>query len=144
MKRILTLFALCFFLGGCATTSLSSLQRRSIEAKELEGNFDDAYKASITVLQDKGFVIKHTDYNSGVIEAETGIKPGFWTNSNTVVTACIETFSKDRIKERVTFMNQYDDGWGTRSSKIIEEPKFLQEIYDAIQKEMFVRKNLNK
>ena len=142
-KNLALLFISCL-LFGCATASLSNLQRRSIEAKELNGNFDDTFKATMAVLQDKGFIIKHTDYKAGVIEAETGVNPVLWTNKNNVVTVTIETFDKNRIKERITFMEQCDDGWGSKSSKIIEDPKFLQEVYDAIQKEIFVRKNLSK
>lgn len=139
------MFPIAIFLIGCATASLSTLQRRSIEAKELEGVFDDAFKATLTVLQDKGYVIKSTDYKAGVIQGETGEKQGFWTYYNHVVTATIEQFGENRVKERITFLYKSGDGvWASKQSKIIEDPKILQETYDAIQKEMFVRKNLNK
>lgn len=145
MKKILFVLPVTIFLIGCATTSLSTLQRRSIEAKELEGEFDDAFKATLQVLQDKGYIIKNTDYKAGVIQGETGEKQGFWTYYNHEVTATIEQFGENRVKERITFLYKSGDGvWVSKQSKIIEDPKFLQEIYDVIQKEMFVRKNLNK
>lgn len=148
MKRIIFVLPIAIFLVGCATTSLSTMQRRSIEAKELEGNFDDAFKATITVLQDKGFIIDHTDFNAGVIKAKTGKKQGWWSEYNYNVSATIEQFGDNRVKERVVFLQESKVDYGqygsTESSKIIEDPKFLQEVYDAIQKEMFVRKNLSK
>ncbi|MCX5705457.1 MAG: hypothetical protein NTZ92_05335 [Candidatus Omnitrophica bacterium] len=149
MKKILLLLVIGLFLSGCATESLSTLstlQRRSIEAKELEGNFDDAFKATLQVLQDKGYVIKSTDYKAGVIQGETGEKDkGWWTYYRYEVTATIEQFGEDQVKERITFLKKSGtEGLVATTSKIIEDPKFLQEIYGAIQKEMFVRKNLNK
>ena len=145
MKRLLPLFLCFLFISGCATTQLSTLQRRSIEAKELEGTFDDAFKATLQVLQDYGYVISHTDYKAGVIKGETGEKQGLWTYYNHTVTATIEQFGENRVKERVTFLYKSGDGvWIAKKAKVIEDPKFLQEIYDAIQKEMFVRQSLNK
>lgn len=149
MNKILNLFALCLFIGGCATTQLSDLQRRSIEAKDLEGTFDNAYKATLAVLQDRGFIIDHTDYDAGVIKATTGKNFQFFkgvVSRNVSVT--IEQFGENRVKERITFLENVSVNAGyygtSEKSKIIDDPRLLQEIYDAIQKEMFVRKNLNK
>ncbi|MDP2939146.1 MAG: hypothetical protein Q8O13_03570 [Candidatus Omnitrophota bacterium] len=145
MMRTIFIFIFCLFLSSCATSSLSTMQRRSIEAKELEGNFDDAFKATLQVLQDNGYIIKNTDYKAGVIQGETGEKQGFWTYYNHEVTATIEQFGENRVKERVTFVYKSGDGvWAAKKSNIIEDPKFLQKIYDDIQKEIFVRQNLNK
>lgn len=145
MKKAV-LFILLFLVAGCATTQLSNLQRRSIEAKELEGNFDDAFKATLQVLQDNGYVISHTDYKAGVIEGGTGEKHDFWHGQKAYkVTATIEQFGENWIKMRITFLEEKGiDAWGSRRSNIVEDPNFLQKIYDNIQKEIFVRKNLNK
>lgn len=134
---------IAIFLVGCATPSLTNLQRRSIEAKELDGSFDDAFKATLQVLQDRGYVIKSTDYKAGVIQGETGEKQGFWRFYNNEVSATMEQFGQNRVKARVIFISKSSDGL-SKHSNIIDDPKFLQEVYDAIQKEMFVRKNLDK
>ncbi len=146
MKRILFVLPVVIFLIGCATASLSTMQRRSIEAKELEGSFDDTFKATLQVLQDKGYVISHTDYKAGVIEGGTGEKYDFWHGQKAYkVTATIEQFGEKRIKMRITFLEEKGvDAWGSRHSNIVEDPGFLQKIYDNIQKEIFVRQNLNK
>lgn len=147
MKRTLTLFLLVIFFSGCAT-GLSDLQRRTIESKDLEGSLDNAFKATMAVLQDRGFVIKHTDSTSGVIQAETGMKPGFLQEYNFVITATLEQFGENRVKERITITkNTVVQGmYGSRSesSTIVDDPKMLQEIYEQIQKEIFIRKNLAK
>ncbi|MDP2939147.1 MAG: hypothetical protein Q8O13_03575 [Candidatus Omnitrophota bacterium] len=140
----LSLFLL--LLIGCASTqSLSSLQRRAIEAKELEGSFNDAFKATLQVLQDKGYVITHTDYKAGVIKGDTGWIPKPWSVSQKYeVSAIIEEWEKNKVKERITFILQKAEGLLTQRSIIIEDPVALQKIYDDIQKEIFVRQNLNK
>lgn len=147
MKRTLTLFLLVIFLSGCAT-GLSDLQRRTIESKDLEGSLDNAFKATMAVLQDRGFVIKHTDSTAGVIQAETGMKPGFLQEYNFVITATLEQFGENCVKERITITkNTVVQGmYGSRSesSTIVDDPKMLQEIYEQIQKEIFIRKNLAK
>ncbi|MDO8675066.1 MAG: hypothetical protein Q7K71_02975 [Candidatus Omnitrophota bacterium] len=145
MKKAV-LFILLFFVVGCATTQLSNSQRRSIEAKELEGSFDNAFKATLQVLQDKGYVITHTDYKAGVIKGETGWKRTnmFVTDKKQEASVTIEEWVENRVKERITFMLRENEGLGLERSRIIEDQKFLQEIYDEIQKEIFVRQNLNK
>lgn len=146
MKKLL-LLAVLIILCGCVT-NLSNLQRRDIELKELEGKFDDAFKATMAVLQDRGYVIKHTDYNAGVIQAETGMKSVFWESYNYTATATIEQFGENRVKERITFVKKMITNMGENNrvedSVIIYDPAFLQQIYDDIQKEMFIRENLKK
>ncbi|MBU0477112.1 hypothetical protein KKC91_00885 [bacterium] len=150
MKRILLVSMLGMFLCGCAGAQLSSIQRRNIEAKQFEGSFDNAFKATLAVLQDRGFMVKHTDYSAGVIQAETGVKRSFWTGRETkfTVSVTIEQFGENVVKERITFLKGrvVDAGQYGRSenSNIIEDPTLLQEIYNEIQKEIFVRQNLNK
>jgi hypothetical protein len=147
MKKLPVIFILGLFLTGCAT-GLSDLQRRSIESKDLEGIFDNAFKATMAVLQDMGFVIKHTDSTAGVIQAETGMRQGFLQEFNYAVTATLEQFGENRVKERITITrNTVVQGmYGSRSesSDIVDDPQMLQDIYEKIQKEMFIRKNLSK
>ncbi len=138
--RITSLIMTCFFIAGCTTTtSLSDLQRRSIEAKELEGSFEDAFKATMSVLQDKGYIIDNADYKVGLIKGATGADKK--SLQKYIVSATIEQFGDNLVKERVVFVRE--EAWGL-GSQIIQDPKFLEEIYDAIQKEIFVRKNLSK
>jgi hypothetical protein len=119
------------------------MQRRSIEAKELVGSFDDAFQATMSVLQDKGYLIDNADYKIGFIKGQTGLAGStvFSNKFKYLVSVTIEPFGENRIKARVVFMREKILGL---NSEIIQDPKFLQEIYDLIQKEIFVRQNLNK
>ncbi|MFA5276630.1 MAG: hypothetical protein WC417_07050 [Candidatus Omnitrophota bacterium] len=148
IRKIVTLLALSALLAGCVTPELTSLQRRSIEARELEGKFDDAQKATIQVFQDYGYIIKSSDYQSGVIQAESGVKQNlFGLMTNNEITATIEQFGPDRVKERITLVNKrkVSSQYGTQeNSSVIDDPQLFQRMYDDIQKEMFVRRNLAK
>ncbi|MCQ9205817.1 MAG: hypothetical protein NG737_05865 [Omnitrophica bacterium] len=147
MKKFLGLVLLVFFLAGCVTT-LSSLQRRSIEARDLQGKFDDTFKATLQVFQDYGYIIKNSDYQSGIIQGETGIKRNLLgTMTNFEITATIEQFGNNIVKERITLVKKIKSNskYGVyEDSKIVNDPELFQKLYDDIQKEIFIRKNLNK
>ncbi len=134
--------------AGCATTQLTALQRRSLESRDLEGKYDDAFRATVQVLQDEGYIIKNADFKSGVIQGETAIKKDFWAGmKNSEVTATLEQFGENTVKERISFVNKNKSSsqYGTQeNSTRVEDPEFFQRIYNNIQKEMFVRQNLNK
>ena len=67
-------------LSACATKKtnlltpyqpLSSLQRASMQCKELQGNFETVFTATISVLQDEGWQIDVVDKTSGIIQARS-------------------------------------------------------------------------
>lgn len=141
----LILVSLCF---GCASNSLSDLERRNIEAKEFEGTYDNAFKATMQVLQDKGFVIENTDFAAGVIRGKTGKEAGFWgRDTNYSVSATLEQFGANKVKERIVVLKEVRANMGQygfrENSDRVDDPEYLQGIYEAIKKEIFVRENLN-
>ncbi len=147
MGRLVMIAICASILSGCAP-KLSSIQRRSIEGRDLDGRFEDAFKATLQVFQDHGYIIKSSDYQSGVIQGETGIKKGWWgLMTNSEITATIEQFGENTVKERISIVSKKKSSsqYGTHeNSKTIYDPKVFQKLYDDIQKEMFVRANLNK
>jgi hypothetical protein len=146
LNKIGLLLALVFLVAGCATT-LTPLQRRSIEGKDLEGSFENAFKATLQVFQDYGYIIKSSDYQSGIIHGETGIKQVWFSMQNTEITATIEQFGANTVKERISIVKKLKSSsqYGTQeNSQILDDPQLFQKIYDDIQKEIFVRKNLSK
>jgi len=146
MKKVFLIIAALFFLAGCATT-MDAMQRRSIESKELEGAFDDAFKATLQVFQDYGYIIKDSDHASGVIHGETGIKQVWLVMENYEITATLEQFGANVVKERISLIKKVKSSsqYGTQeNSVIIDDPTLFQKLYNDIQKEMFIRKNLSK
>ena len=105
MRRSLLILGIIFLLAGCATP-MSALQRRSIESRELEGNFEDAFKSTLQVFQDYGYVIKDSDHAAGVIHGETGIKQVWLRMENYEITATLEQFGNNIVKERISLIKK--------------------------------------
>jgi hypothetical protein len=146
MKRSFLIFGIIFLLAGCVTP-MSAMQRRSIESRELEGNYQDAFKATLQVFQDYGYIIKDSDHASGVIHGETGIRQSWFGMQNYEITATLEQFGNNVVKERISLVKKVKTSsqYGTQEdSVIIDDPDLFQRLYNDVQKEMFIRKNLSK
>jgi hypothetical protein len=146
MKRKFLILGILFLLAGCVTP-MSAMQRRSIESKELEGSFEDAFKSTLQVFQDYGYIVKDSDHASGVIHGETGIKQVWLRMENYEITATLEQFGVNIVKERISLVKKVkvSSQYGTQEdSIIIDDPELFQRMYNDIQKEMFIRKNLSK
>ena len=151
-------------ISGCTSTSsqlvsqkLTPIQRRSLESKELEGKFDDAFKATIAVLQDKSYMIKTSDFESGLIYGETAkeVTNNVWHfKSAYKVTINFEKFTENRTKMRLTIFRQMYNSFGIEipeapdskrlKTGAVENPHMYQDFYNEIQQEMFRREQLNK
>ena len=148
-------------LVGCSTPSstLTPLQRRVMEAKELEGSYDDAFKATLAVLQDRQYNVKTSDYQGGIVYAESQMQPApnpstlakltiLYTNKNDFpfrmkTTVTFEKFTDKITKVRFTIYKEYPPG-ANYGTGVLEEPDEYQALYADIQKEMFRRAQLNK
>jgi hypothetical protein len=137
--------------SGCATseTNLSPMQKRQITTRQIEGSYENVYRAAMTVLQDQGYVVKNTDMASGLIVAnvdrETSKSSQFWQaallgavyDKGTFVEATItvakinETLQELRMSLQETRYNQFG---GKTDIKQIVDPK----IYDALANEIIV------
>jgi hypothetical protein len=145
-------FFIALFLGlfilGCNEVQLTALQRKLLESKDLQGNYQDAYKATLQVLQDYEYGITNTDYASGVIHGATGTKKDFWGYMRWFeATATLEQFGDNTVKERLTILakKKFSSQYGTQEeSKVVEDPELFSKMYDDIQKEIFIRQNINK
>ena len=142
-------------IAGCLTLGpkLTPLQRRVMESKELEGTFDDAFRATIAVLQDKGYQIKTSDYDGGIIYAET-VPTQFTFATGAVqdkVTVTFEKFTEDRVKIRANIIRAVTNAQGdpyhtpfASKSGPVENPRVYQELYMEVQREMFRRDQFGK
>jgi hypothetical protein len=135
------------FIVGCNEAQKNPQQQKLLESKDLQGIYKDAYKATLQVLQDYGYAIKNTDYESGVIHGETGMKVDWFLMKWSEITVTLEQFGDNTVKARLTVLNKerVSSQYGTsEKSKVVEDPALFSKIYDDIQKEMFIRQNINK
>jgi len=67
----LTLLAVSVFsLSGCIEEPLTPMQKRQITSRVIDAKFRTTFKATMTVLQDHGYIIKQSNVDSGLINAE--------------------------------------------------------------------------
>jgi len=69
---------LIVLLAGCMTSSrqgppppLSANQRAAMQTKELQGDFNTAFTAAVSVLQDEGWQLDTVDKAGGIIQASS-------------------------------------------------------------------------
>lgn len=159
-------FLTCFLIsgmivltGGCANRSLSPMQKRQITSRQIEGSYEDVYRATMTVLQDQEYIIKNTDMASGLIvasvdrEASRGsqlfakIMVGYVARKGTFVEATVtvgeinETLQEVRMNLQET---RYDKRGNKRDIKQILQPEPYRELANQITVETKRREALGR
>jgi len=144
---------MAMLVNGCATTITPStpLQRKVIESKELEGTYEDTFKSTISILQDKGYQITNSDYSGGIISAEYSNSIAYGGSESYSATINFEKFTENRIRMRLSIYKQLYNSIGAKrlkfsglTSGIVNEPKLYQDFYNEIQKEIFLRSQFKK
>jgi hypothetical protein len=161
MKNLIAVIIGCLLVTGCATTgaNLSPMQKRQITTKQIEGAYENVYRASMTVLQDQGYVLKTTDMASGLIVAnidrETSKSSQFWQaffvggvyDKDTFIEITMtinkinETLQELRMNLQETRYNQFG---GKTDIKQITEAKTYDELANQIRIEVKRREALGR
>jgi len=155
MKKIIFTFAMMLILGavfmaGCATTpQMTSMQKRQLTTRNVESSYENAFKATMTVLQDNDYIVKDTDMASGLIVAEVnressgisqffqamGSSHGEIANKGTVI-ECSATVGKlnDKNSEVRLLIQEkvYSNTGGTTSVKQIMDEKVYSALLNGI------------
>ena len=149
-----------FGMSGCMSgPQLTPLQQRVMQSKELEGTYEDAFRSTMAILQDKQYIASTSDYAGGVIMAKTPRLPSSWgcTKENEM-SINVERFTESITKIRVSIYAYFYSMAGVRltdkynnqilggsgNGPLVQDPKIYQDFYAEIQKEMFRRAQLNK
>ena len=144
------LFVGIIFLAGCAA-QMSTMQKRHIESKQLRGSYKNCFKATMTVLQDQGYIIKNADLPTGMILATKDIEAGAGeqllgamflgtaATKNRVyeVSMTFDEYTTELTNVRFSIQECTYDMAGKRSlSKNIEDPEMFNSIFNNIQTEI--------
>ncbi|MCF7871251.1 MAG: hypothetical protein K9L95_06240 [Candidatus Omnitrophica bacterium] len=150
MKKYgLVIFLTIVLLSGCAAprTTLSPMQVRNITTKHIEGDYEDIYRACITVFQDQGYVIKNTDMDTGLIVAyvdrESSKNSQFWQsfwagyvyNKGTAVeVSCMVNKISDNASDvRINIQETTYSQWGSKQNiKQIYDKEVYRNIFNEI------------
>lgn len=156
-------FLILFFFGCQTGPQLSPMQIRQLTTRTIEGSYENVYRATLTVLQDQGYILKSTDMNSGLIVATVdratsggsqfmqGLFSGYVSDKGTMVEiSCMvnklnETSNDLRINIQETKYGQSSQwsGTGTQDVKRIYDEKVYQGLFNQILTEVKRREAIN-
>lgn len=132
----------------------SGLEQQQYQAQEFEAPKRVAFAATMSVLQDAGYIIGSADFDTGFITAKapTNSKFDFWYGAKNIgaeVSAFIEEFGTKKSRIRITFVNrtQRKSAWNPYQDVIIEkgvqDPDVYKKVFDKIGEAIFIRQNQN-
>ena len=151
-------------LVSCATApKLTTMQMRQLTTRIYEGDYENTFRAILTVLQDQGYVVKNTDMDTGLInaiadkETSTGSQMaqvlfvGYIANKGSKIDC---SFMVNKINEEKTEirLNIYEASYGQsskwsshsqQSSKQILDEEIYKQLFDQIHVEIERRKAIN-
>jgi len=123
------------------------MQIRNITTRQIEGNYENIFRATLTILQDNGYIIKNTDMNSGLIVATIDREvtktsqffQAFWTgyiyNKGTFIeiSAMVSKISEHISEIRMNIQETNYGQWGGKQNiKQIYDPEIYEALFNSI------------
>ena len=153
--------ALCLLGAGCATTpKMSPMQFRQISTRLIDAGYHNTFRATMTVLQDNGYIIKDTDMDSGLITAEVNRETSGFSqflqrvgydgeikNKGTLVeaSAVVSKISNTNTEVRITVQERtYSSSGGTSHVKQLRDPETYKRLFDDITIEVKRREAMGR
>ena len=152
-KNLLVMLLLSLVITGCQTAPVSTktpLELQAIQSKEFETTKKVAFAASLSVLQDLGYISDSASFETGLITAKSPMKNKFVPFVGKVMTTMkvnvfVEEITAGRTKVRINFLDSryVQNGYGRQEEeRPVETPEMYQDFYSKVQQGIFVRKNL--
>ena len=140
--------------AGCNTAPTSpqtSLDLQAIQAKDFTTTKQGAFDATLSVLQDAGYVIVSADFTSGFItgKAPTQSKMDMWwgaMNNGGKVTATVSARGENTCRIRLNFVSyaQRKSAWNPAQDVInetpITDPELYRRVFTRIEEALFIAK----
>ncbi|MBI2340066.1 MAG: hypothetical protein HYU99_06870 [Deltaproteobacteria bacterium] len=152
LLSVLVLSAALFPLGAWAKKKTTTQQAQVLQTKDFHSGFKDVFKTTMNVLQDNNFIIMSANYDAGLIYAQTGSKPGFGITKKVSLSANFDKISERTTTLRVNMMLTKSSSSifllggsaQSESGKPLDDTEVYQRFFAAIEKALFVRKELAK
>jgi len=131
--------------GGSSAPPQTALQIQSIQQRDFEAPKDLTFAATLTVLQDLGYIVGGADTQTGFITAQGAAqKASFRTDSQSKVTAFVESTGEERSRVRLNFLvaNEKQSMYTGRvrnADESILDPAIYEHAFDKIGEAVFVR-----
>lgn len=162
-NAILILTVLSIIIGCTTAPQLTPMQKREITTIMINGNYDNTYRATLTVLQDQGYIVKNTDMATGLINAiidrETAggdqfvqaLFLGYVANKGSEIDASfmINKMSDSQTEVRLNLQESkygQSSSWsssGKTNVKQIFDPVIFSNLFNAIKVEVARRQAIN-
>ena len=153
IKHLGILLLASVFISGCATVEkpqMTPLQIQAIQTQKFNASYKVAYKSIMSVFQDLGYTIDSTNYDTGIIKAESSSKSKhdwIWTGNTyskkVTVIANVEE-RKNKVLVRLSFINKTktSSAWGQTSDQgdMILDSKIYRNAFTKIKNAIFIRK----
>ena len=147
---ILTLgfgFALVIGCGGGSPPPQTALELQSIQQRDFEAPKDLTFAATISVLQDLGYIVGGADTQTGFITAQGATqRANYRTDSQSKVTAFVESTGEEQTRVRLNFVvanaKQACSLYTCRvrnEDDAITDPAIYEQAFDKIGEAVFVR-----
>lgn len=165
IASIVCVLVFSLFLLGSASTgpTISPMQQRQITTRMIDGNYENTYRAVMTVLQDQGYILKNTDMASGLIVATMDRETsggsqfaqafffGYVSDKGTVIEATCTVSKLSDTKSDLRIMIQETNygqssawsGSGKQGVKTIYDEKIYKALFDQILVEVKRREAIN-
>jgi hypothetical protein len=115
-----------------------------METRVLEGSKEQVLKATLAVLQDRGYTVTSFDYRTGLITAHSGTRgQANKTTRSDAITATVEDFGPGKARERISFVTRERAGLQCRT-RPSSTPELMRQVYEEIGRELFKRRELDK
>lgn len=147
------------FMVGCAPApQMSPMQMRQITTRTLECSYENAFRATMSVLQDQQYVIKQTDMNAGFILAQVNRQTAggtqflqalllskYDTDTLVEVSASIGKLNEATQDVRLSIQEVTYNSVGAKSrTKQIDNPEIYQQLFNDITVEIKRREAMKK
>lgn len=160
MKRlyffILILSPFSIFVGCAVHPQLTPMQKRQITTRIIDSTYELVFKATLTVLQDQGYIIKNTDLQTGLISAtasrETGggdqfmqalflgyvADKGSDMDVSFMINKINESTTEVRLNIQESKFGQYSKWSGTSRTNVkqIYDPEIYNSLFNDIKTEV--------
>jgi hypothetical protein len=144
------------FIGCVPEIELSPMQRRQITTRMFDSSYDNAFRATMTVLQDQGYVIKNTDMQAGLIlasvdrETSSGsqiaqyllVGHAFDKGTEVEISCTVNNLNDFSTEVRINIQevkygqSSWLSGTSKQSSKQIYEPELYRSLFNEITVEI--------
>lgn len=156
MKSIWVLAILAGSVAGCATppkVNQSQMEIQSYQSHEFETTKRIAFDATMSVLQDQGFIIESADFETGFITGKGTSQSHYnvwWgaMNEHVRMTAFVEQRNAaiSRVRINLIESEQRKSAWNPAQDVInetgVRDPAVYQTLFEKIDQAVFIKKNL--